>query len=43
MVNQYLFLCRNTCCLIEGDLTKSLVLSTVAGHTDKIIQARWYV
>ena len=27
----------------EGDLTKSLVLSTVAAHTDKIIQARWSV
>lgn len=27
---------------LNGDLTKSLVLSTVAGHTDKIIQARWH-
>lgn len=24
-----------------GDLTKPLVLSTVAAHNDKIIQARW--
>jgi WD40 repeat protein len=24
-----------------GDLTKSLVLSNIAAHTDKIIQARW--
>lgn len=24
-----------------GDLTKPLVLSNVAAHTDKIIQARW--
>ena len=27
----------------EGDLTKPLVLSSVAAHTDKIIQARWSV
>jgi hypothetical protein len=24
-----------------GDLTKPLVLTSVAAHTDKIIQARW--
>ena len=24
-----------------GDLTKPLILSNVAAHTDKIIQARW--
>ena len=27
----------------SGDLTKPLVLSNVAAHGDKIIQARWYV
>jgi WD40 repeat protein len=27
----------------EGDLTKPLILSNVAAHTDKIIQARWSV
>jgi len=26
---------------LNGDLTKPLVLTTVATHTDKIIQARW--
>ena len=26
---------------LSGDLTQPLVLSTVASHTDKIIQARW--
>ena len=29
--------------LSSGDLTKPLVLSTVAAHNDKIIQARWFV
>jgi WD40 repeat protein len=27
---------------LSGDLTKALVLSNVAAHTDKIIQARWH-
>jgi len=27
---------------LHGDLTKPLVLSTVAAHNDKIIQARWH-
>ncbi|CAM2727165.1 unnamed protein product [Rotaria socialis] len=27
---------------LNGDLTKPLVLSTVAAHNDKIIQARWH-
>ncbi|CAF3551445.1 unnamed protein product [Rotaria sordida] len=27
---------------LNGDLTKPLVLSSVAAHTDKIIQARWH-
>ncbi|UJR37530.1 hypothetical protein I4U23_030232 [Adineta vaga] len=27
---------------LSGDLTKPLVLSSVAAHTDKIIQARWH-
>ncbi|CAF0819321.1 unnamed protein product [Adineta ricciae] len=27
---------------LNGDLTKPLVLSNVAAHTDKIIQARWH-
>ena len=27
----------------SGDLTKPLILSNVAAHGDKIIQARWYV
>ncbi|CAF0783266.1 unnamed protein product [Adineta steineri] len=27
---------------LSGDLTKPLVLSNVAAHTDKIIQARWH-
>ena len=26
---------------LSGDLTKPLVLTSVAAHTDKIIQARW--
>ncbi len=25
----------------QGDLTKPLILSSVAAHADKIIQARW--
>lgn len=32
---------KRQCVFHSGDLTKPLVLTSVAAHTDKIIQARW--